>query len=481
LHYIEEYFIGVIKMKRKNILLCILLVFVLVLSFTVLSCSDGSDDDDDDNDLNYTEQDIGPAGGIIQNEEGAKLTVPAGALIETVTIGLASYSSYSQLEGNYGLISMDGCVSLKPDGLTFLTPATLEIPLFSSRTAGSEYAVFVYNEDTGTWYQEDNPGTVTSSGLTLQTEIGHFSSYSASSISGSGLTDFIDEYESQSNPQDAFDTFKNNFINNNGLMNQRKNVDDKCYKVCGVEVDIMTHYAGIEDQFIELTGKRSSDVETLQYYDDRQVNVDGIDYQIIFDIKVYIYWEETECGETWEGTLEITGSYDYWGDITLTGSFSIDFTFTLTDEDYCEDEDGTSFYLLDYISGSAIQNAGVTWCSTCCDEYHVVDQYFPTNINFSEIIIQLEKPAGQENYFFYIYIDEYIYTGNYIWYFEYNFYFCSAGYAGNPTGSWCDYLYPTIESSKDIYLIEGTQEYTAYTNYTYDGYDACTLTLTKID
>lgn len=302
------------------------LVILASVSF-YSACKDSSDGVQA---LSYSEAAIGPEGGSIETSNGARITVPPGALDETVTIQLAAYGDSLQLQRQAGLNSMSGAVSLNPDGLTFSIPATLDIPLFASAIADAEYPLFLFDEEQRAWIQEDSLGRVTGSGDALQASIDHFSSYATSSSFGGGLTDFIDEYESPASAQTAFDSFVENFMSQNNLMNQRKREGDKCYTVCGVEFDIMTHYAGIEDQFIDLVGDRSEEVERLQYYADRLVQDGDAEYQVIFDIKANIYWQEVECeaGENWSGTM----SYEYYFNSGVTeewASYSIDFNFNV--------------------------------------------------------------------------------------------------------------------------------------------------------
>ena len=84
------------------VLLCLTAIIVSI------SCSDGSSNDDDDNnddnnnddEITYTEQDIGPEGGTIEDGSGASLTVPADALTETITIQLASFTDYELVKGS---------------------------------------------------------------------------------------------------------------------------------------------------------------------------------------------------------------------------------------------------------------------------------------------------------------------------------------------------------------------------------------------
>jgi hypothetical protein len=321
----------------------VLFIFILGLtvSLTTMCRDSSSGNGDDTGELTYTEQEIGPGGGIIENESGAKLTVPAGALHETVTIRLASYDTYGQLADSFGVNHLNGCVSLKPDGLTFSVPATLEIPLFSSRTPGDEYALFVYNEEEESWYQETNPGVVTQDGLKLQAQIEHFTFSSASSIKGKGLAEFIDEYENPAQTtQEAFDNFKNNFINNNNIFSWKRQTGDTCYKVCGIRFDIMTHYAGYEDQFIELTGEQSGTVTYLNYHYDKMVSEGSLEYQIIYDIKAYIYWKEVECEEVcWSGTLNYEQYYEQANWYSMEASYSVNFNFTVLDDYFIVIED----------------------------------------------------------------------------------------------------------------------------------------------
>jgi hypothetical protein len=87
---------------------------------------------------------IGPSGGVVE-EEGIRLTIPAGALTEDVTISVAAAPEIAPSDGYAALSSV---FLFTPDGLVFRTPAVVEIAfrgdgagaavVWSSATAGVE-------------------------------------------------------------------------------------------------------------------------------------------------------------------------------------------------------------------------------------------------------------------------------------------------------------------------------------------------------
>lgn len=71
---------------------------------------------------------IGPSGGTATGPSGATVTVPAGALssAQTITVTAGSVSLPS------GFVSAGPAIQLLPDGLTFLTPVTVQVPVTGS-------------------------------------------------------------------------------------------------------------------------------------------------------------------------------------------------------------------------------------------------------------------------------------------------------------------------------------------------------------
>jgi hypothetical protein len=108
------------------------------------------------------------AGGEVE-VGAAKLTIPAGALAEDTTI-TAESKSPSGLPDSATLTGLQ--YDFGPDGLTFLAPVTLELPV-GTVPSGKEAVISWLDESTNTWHDE----TTTAAAGKVSADIMHFTTF----------------------------------------------------------------------------------------------------------------------------------------------------------------------------------------------------------------------------------------------------------------------------------------------------------------
>lgn len=126
--------------------------------------------------------DITPSGGgtllvlAANNLELAKtkLEVPAGAVLEAVTVTVEPGAPI--VEGD-GETAVGPAVDFGPDGLTFSTPALMTLPLNTSLDEGEELRVHVVNADGSREILEEPELTINDSNGTVSFSVSHFTTF----------------------------------------------------------------------------------------------------------------------------------------------------------------------------------------------------------------------------------------------------------------------------------------------------------------
>jgi hypothetical protein len=175
---------------------------------------------------------IGPEGGSLETENGARIEIPPGALTTSESITLYSYPSNEQLPGSWCPIpGIAGALRLEPHGLKFDAPVTITVPLDTHWTPGEKIPLYILDTDDSSsiWQPTGDNGTISSEGLKFTAEITHFSGYGGGSPEGF-------------KNGDSLETFKSNFtrwymdIFMQDLKIRCKN--NNCYKLTGVYFEL---------------------------------------------------------------------------------------------------------------------------------------------------------------------------------------------------------------------------------------------------
>jgi len=279
---------------------------VFFSTVTLLSCSQptsGNDSGDSSNSLidqyqsmlYIAEADIGPGGGIVEFEGEDLLSVPAGALEETVHIrvGFAKTPDTSQvITGNSTIREMMIC---EPEGLEFSVPATLLIPRLYL-ISGDEQSIYLRAGDDGSWGFQGR-GTASETGGPIEVNIDHFSVYGLSCLSHQGLESFQENREALSETEIA--SRADSFVEDNGLLGLKRSRNGTVYEICGVEVDVMYAVGDNQGQYQNLYGERS-DIRELLTSDYDFMNGET---QEIVSTLLTVYWKPAE-DEIWEISFE---------------------------------------------------------------------------------------------------------------------------------------------------------------------------------
>jgi hypothetical protein len=124
-----------------------ILSFVLIATVIFLNCSDKSSEPNGQNPP--AQQSIGPEGGIIQISGQASLTIPPGALTDTLLFTISTTNPPSPPGGTNRFVS--NCIDIGPGGTVFLQSAALIVNYDSSRLggAGESGIILCSYEDSG--------------------------------------------------------------------------------------------------------------------------------------------------------------------------------------------------------------------------------------------------------------------------------------------------------------------------------------------
>ena len=127
---------------------CLKLLLILMSSgLLIVNCSD---DSSTNSEPAMAENDIGPEGGTIEIAGGIILSIPSGALTDTITFEIAEISDGSHPTGNLKPVS--SMYSIEPSGTIFDSPATLTLHYDESKLGGvSESAIVAYTYEISSW------------------------------------------------------------------------------------------------------------------------------------------------------------------------------------------------------------------------------------------------------------------------------------------------------------------------------------------
>jgi hypothetical protein len=264
------------------------LIILLILTPVMLSCGGGSGGgggDGDDDDAEVTS--IGPAGGEVEDDEGAKVVIPSGALSDTYEISVFSYTDNESLPDGWAPIpEMCGAIELEPEGLTFNIPVTITVPVPEQLDAGSKFPLLYWNDDTQVWEQTDFVATVADDGMSYSADITHFSGYGGGAIqnliAGGSTEEFLNAFAAW-------------FQNNVRKIGDKRERDNECFRVTGLDFDLSYEINGQKGQDFKRVGETSDYADaplTMVDYTYDVTNGHGFSGYVI--ITTIIYYDCTE-------------------------------------------------------------------------------------------------------------------------------------------------------------------------------------------
>jgi hypothetical protein len=284
-------------MKKTDILIYIILVFLLLLGFTAVSCSDGGGgDDNNDRTLDTYSQVVGPEGGTVTDPRGASVVIPAGALNSDTTITITTYTNAADIELEQGVTPFSGGADFGPDGITFNLPVTVYIPSSTGLVGNQEHSLMIY--EAGSWQETDFtavPGTDTNY---LTADVTHFTPY-VCSLYEPGLLSGFEDFYSGGDAYYPFMYFVSWFLDTTGIYGYSVETDDANYECIGVFFDLSYTIGGFEGEQVHAHGECvNSDAQTiLSESSDYTVNYEGADKQVVYNLSVQIHWSVTNKPE----------------------------------------------------------------------------------------------------------------------------------------------------------------------------------------
>jgi hypothetical protein len=176
-----------------------------------------------------------------------------------------------------------------------------------------------------------------------------------------------------------------------------------------------------------------------------------------------------EDAETWTATLKITGVLDLYPNINISTDISIDFTFSLSEDFYFEDENGYhSGYGIAPIEGHAAQEITTAEISdTGCDRWHITGEYAQAELLLERInVLCWKETADQDKMYISITVNDFEPEAGGIegefWYVDIQYEYCDSNI--NPTESrlTSNYLSSSHDSKHQYYLDSEIVYYYSY-------------------
>ena len=153
-----------------------LIFFVLFSLAAFCGCSDDSSTNDNGDEPITASGNIGPEGGVVEISGAAKLTIPPGALSDTVAFTITKKDAVTQPTAPMKPLS--SMYSILPSGTDFNVAATLTVNYNESNTGGKpESDVVVCLHDYSGWTEISS--AVNSAENTVSASISHLSDYCA--------------------------------------------------------------------------------------------------------------------------------------------------------------------------------------------------------------------------------------------------------------------------------------------------------------
>jgi hypothetical protein len=217
---------------------------ILTISILVLTTC-GSDDPVEPAPGNNTT--IGPAGGTVTDDDGAGVTIPAGALTENIAITVETFTDPESGPYPTGPVPIFwGGAQFGPAGTQFSQPVSITLPTREPLNPGDDYQLFAYDPDNESWVVEKGSAIVTPDGQALVGEVSHFSVFNGGGNAGGGqagsdITIMLCNFGSAEAMCQAYVAYFKAYIANVG---DKGVYDAECKEVCGLKMDVTCDISG---------------------------------------------------------------------------------------------------------------------------------------------------------------------------------------------------------------------------------------------
>ncbi|MDA3898655.1 MAG: hypothetical protein PF482_21150 [Desulfobacteraceae bacterium] len=270
---------------RLSLKLFRLIILIMLPCFFAVACGGGGGDGGDGDENDDVSTTIGINGGVVEDTNGAKVSIPPGALSETYDISISSYQNNDELpQGVAPILEMRGAVKLEPDGLTFSQPVMVTVPVSEYMEPRTKFPLLYWNESEQIWEQTAFIATVADNGMSFFADVTHFSEYGGWAIEDLIYGGTIEQFEND---------FTAWFQNENNVMNDITAKNNECYKACGMFFLLEYEINGEKDE----DSWTSGETETSDYSDAPLMMVD--------------YTYDISKGHSLDGYVRITVTIHY--------------------------------------------------------------------------------------------------------------------------------------------------------------------------
>jgi len=192
-----------------------------------------------------TSQRIGPEGGTLQEDGGAIVAIPAGALETQTKIEVDSYASANELPENLQphFLGAFSAAKFMPEDITFNQPVSITIPCSEQLTPGTQFPIFTWDDDEQSWQETEFVATVDPDGYSYSANVTHFSTNSGGGTSGAGSPfqgfNMADEQGCGAfNITNQLNTWANVFNDAYGGVGGRDARGSCCWEIKGLELKV---------------------------------------------------------------------------------------------------------------------------------------------------------------------------------------------------------------------------------------------------
>jgi len=118
---------------------------------------------------------IDDQGGMVTDNGGASVSIPAGILTEQMSVTVGTLDKATGLPPTGDPLSFSGGISLEPHGTVFSNPVSISIPLAQPQSPGRQLRLYYWNQVSKAWEETDFFMTVSMDGTSAHGKVTHFS------------------------------------------------------------------------------------------------------------------------------------------------------------------------------------------------------------------------------------------------------------------------------------------------------------------
>jgi len=234
-------------------------------------------------------------GGTVTDSNGVSVSIPPGALSESVNISVISYSDNSSSPSGWCPVpGFAGAVEFGPDGLTFLTPVKITIPVSNPKTPGEKFPLILWESGSDTIVQTDFMATVNPDGMSFSAEVTHFCGYGGIDVNylieGGDPETFLDLYiEWYQNSKKKIRAIEDRI-----KLGDKRAKNNECWEVVGLDFILDWEINGQRDGEMKRVGRSTdnSDAPLIMIAVDWDIS-DGNSMTVFIQLTIVAYYDCT--------------------------------------------------------------------------------------------------------------------------------------------------------------------------------------------